>query len=243
MRSDSPGKPLLIVLAGNTFPQISSTAGDFDDWIAAGLDNPPSQLRIDAREASTLPPPATLAGVVISGSHAMVTDRQPWSERLAAWLRTCVEARTPVLGICYGHQLLAHALGGRVGYRPGGLEIGTHDVTLTPAAAEDALFGTTPPAFPAQLVHAQAVLELPPGATLLASSAEEPCQAMRVGSRAWGVQFHPEFSAEAMRGYIRCKAEALIAQRRDPSALLTAVRETPEAANLLRRFAAEVARA
>ncbi|WP_415248078.1 glutamine amidotransferase-related protein [Thauera sp.] len=50
----------------------------------------------------------------------MVSDHADWSERLGQWLKTCVDAEVPVLGICYGHQLLAHALGGRVRLPSGG---------------------------------------------------------------------------------------------------------------------------
>jgi len=234
MRSSADSnKPLLIALAGRTYPQISRTAGEFVDWIAAGLGDPDSHLRIDAQAATALPPPTSLAGVVVSGSPAMVTDREPWSERLAAWLRDCVTAQVPVLGICYGHQLLAHAMGGRVDYRPDGLEIGTHPVELARAAADDALFAAAPPTFPAHFVHSQSVRELPPGATLLAGNAQEPHQAFRVGACAWGVQFHPEFSADVMRGYIHCRIE----RQEEAAALLAAVRVTPEAASLLSRFA------
>jgi GMP synthase (glutamine-hydrolysing) len=170
--------------------------------------------------------------VVVSGSHAMVTDREPWSERLAAWLQRCVAQHTPVLGICYGHQLLAHALGGEVGLLAGGPEVGTQTVSLTADAAQDPLLAGLPAQLDAQLVHYQSVRRLPQGAVLLASSAMEPHQAFRVGDCAWGVQFHPEFSAEAMRGYLACMPDLP-----DPAALLAQVRNTEVAALVLRRFA------
>lgn len=232
----SPG-PLLIIQTGNTFAEVRNNKGDFADWIAAGLASTQPCLRLDAHTGATLPPPSSLAGVVISGSHAMVTDREEWSERLAAWLKNCVAEGIPVLGICYGHQLLAHALGGQVGYREQGIEIGTHTLTLAPDAADDALFQQMPPTFPAHLVHSQSVLALPPGATLLASSAAEPHQAFVLGNCAWGVQFHPEFSADVMRSYIQQKSAGLAKQQQDPDALLAAVQHTPHAASLLQRFA------
>src|SRR5690606_32266521 len=84
-------RPLLIVSAGNAFEEIRSKEGDFDDWIAAGLGNDRPLLRIDARDDEAgFPAPGSLAGVVVTGSHAMVTDHAPWSERLAGWLRECV---------------------------------------------------------------------------------------------------------------------------------------------------------
>ena len=233
-------KPLLIIQAGSTFSSISKTQGDFADWIAAGLGNPPNQMRINAWDVSVFPAPSTLAGVVISGSHAMVTDHEDWSEGLAVWLKNCVAENTPVLGICYGHQLLAYAMGGEVGYRAQGIELGTRSVSVTEHAAEDALFKNLPTQFPAQLVHSQSVLTLPPAATLLASSTDEPHQAFRIGNCAWGVQFHPEFSAHSMRGYIQQKADYLIEQQQNPEALSAAVEDTPQASALLQWFAREI---
>ena len=228
-------RPLLIVAAGHTFPDIRAQQGDFDDWIAQGLGPALPQRRIDAPlSATALPDPATLAGVVVSGSHAMVSHREPWSEELGQWMRRCVEAGVPVLGICYGHQLLAHAFGGQVDDLPGGPEVGTHAIRLAPAAREDALLADLPAQFPAQLVHYQSVLRLPDQAVLLAGSAMEPHQAFRVGGCGWGGQFHPEFSAQAMRGYL-----AHVNATRDASSPLDgAVEATPEAASVLGRFAA-----
>lgn len=228
-------KPLLIVAAGKTFADIREAQGDFDDWIAAGLGDALPLLRIDAQqEAAALPDPSELSAVVVSGSHAMVSHREPWSEQLALWMRRCVEAQVPVLGICYGHQLLAHAFGGHVDNLPGGPEVGTHTVRLTAEAGQDALLAGLPGQFPAQLVHYQSVLRLPEGAVPLARSDMEPHQAFRVGSCGWGVQFHPEFSVEAMRGYL-----AHVNATRDATSQLDGTAaSTPHAASLLGRFAA-----
>ena len=223
-------KPILIAVTGEPHPEIrhsKDSAGDFSDWIAAGLGPSTPHRCLDARTSPALPNPVDIAGVVVTGSHAMVSERAAWSERLGQWLKRCVDAEVPVLGICYGHQLLAHALGGRVGDHPAGLEIGTHAVELTPAARQDPLFAALPESFPAQFVHRQSALELPPGATRLARNAHEPHQAFRIGKCAWGVQFHPEFSATAMQGYL---------DRLTPASGTTA-HPTPEAASLLARFA------
>lgn len=230
-------KPILILLAGKTFPDISKTEGDFDDWIARGLGDQHPLLRMDAREAVMLPAPSELAGVVISGSHAMVTDRLPWSEQAAHWLKQCVDAQLPVLGICYGHQLLAHACGGIVDYHPDGIEIGTRFIHLSGNADQDLLFSDLPVKFPAQLVHSQSVRKLPDNAVLLASGEHEKHQAFRIGKHAWGVQFHPEFSAQAMRGYIQQMEKTLIEKNCDVIALSHGVEETPDAGKLLNRFA------
>lgn len=225
-------RPILMVAAGKTFPDLGRQEGDFSDWIDRGLGNGVAVQHVDAREAMAYPDPGELAGVVVSGSHDMVSDRQPWSERLGQWMKRCVEAEVPVLGICYGHQLLAHAMGGHVGHLPAGPEVGTKAIRLNEQAREDELLGGLPESFPAQLVHYQSALSLPPGAVLLASSDAEPHQAFRIGKRGWGVQFHPEFSPTAMRGYIERMENSL----GDVSPLLTEVRPSPAAASILRRF-------
>jgi len=239
--SATPGaeRPILVVAAGQTFEELSRAEGDFPDWIARGLGDGVPLRHADAREAPDYPDPRTLGGVVVSGSHAMVSDRAPWSEHLAGWLKDCVAAELPVLGICFGHQLLAHALGGEVDRLPEGPEVGTREVRLGPEAGDDALLGALPARFPAQLIHYQSVRRLPAGAVPLARSDIESHQAFRVGRRAWGVQFHPEFSATAMRGYLeRLKGEL----GEEAARRLDEVGPTPQAAQVLRRFA-EVVRA
>lgn len=226
-------KPIVIVSAGQPLPAILSRHGDFSDWIAAGLGAALPLTVVDARAAPPFVPADEVAGVVVTGSQSMVTDREGWSERLAVWLCELVRVEVPLLGICYGHQLLAQAAGGEVGYRPDGLAVGTDTVQLTRDAAQDALLSGLPGRFPAAFVHRQSVLRLPPGACLLAGHEREPHQIFRVGRCAWGVQFHPEFSAAVVRDYIAQLAPDAGVTSSPPGAS-----ETPEAAALLARFAA-----
>ena len=174
---------------------------------------------------------------MITGSHDMVTDALPWIADTAAWIRRAVDAGLPLLGICFGHQLMADALGGRADYHPGGVEIGTADITRTRASAEDPLFRGLPEVFPGHVTHSQTALKLPEGATLLATGSHDPHQAFRVGSSAWGVQFHPEFDAPAIREYIARREAELAASGRDVAAIRATVRDTPHSASLLKRFA------
>ena len=100
------------------------------------------------------------------------------------------------------------------------------------------LFGGLSGSFAAHATHLQTVLEPPPAATVLARSAHDACQAFRWGDSAWGVQFHPEFSAAHMRGYVDARREALLAEGRDPRAMSRTITATPLARGLLRRFVA-----
>jgi GMP synthase (glutamine-hydrolysing) len=227
--------PFLILETGRPVDSMRRHRG-FAHWIrvAAGL-GADDAVAIDAQR-EPLPRREGYAGVIVSGSAAMVTDRAGWSEASAAWLRDAAHAGLPLLGICYGHQLIAHALGGEVGDHPGGREIGTVDLELHPPAAQDPLFAGLPSRMAVQTTHLQTVLRAPEGATVLARSAHDACQAFRWGERVWGVQFHPEFSATHMRGYVHARRVALAREGRCAKALTREVGATPHARRLLRRF-------
>lgn len=226
-------KPLLIFKVGTTFDSLRGSYDDFEDWIIRGLGEYAEPVKVlDPRTDPCFPDPQNIAGAIITGSHSMVSDREPWSEALATWLQTALACELPILGICYGHQLLAHASGGRVDYHPDGLEIGTVDVSLCEAAASDPLFTDLPNAFAAHATHKQSVLTLPEAAVLLGFNAFEPHHAFRIGGFAWGVQFHPEFSPIAMRHYVEQRCEDPVQRQ----ALLSEIRDTPESADLLKRF-------
>ncbi|MGN6707519.1 MAG: glutamine amidotransferase [Rhodanobacter sp.] len=231
-------KPVLIIRTGRAPDSIRARHGDFPHWfrVAAGLH--PERLRIvDVAAGETLPAAAEVAGAIVTGSAAMVTEKLPWSEATAGWIRDAMDAEVPLFGVCYGHQLMTHALGGRVDYLPGGREIGTQMIEVTADQAHDPLGGSLPARFRAHTTHEQSVLEPPAGAQVLASSARDPHQLLRYGSKAISVQFHPEFNADVMRAYIRRKHHDLHREGADPARIYGTVSATPVARRLLRRFA------
>lgn len=233
---------LIIVKTGSTFTAIRQQHGDFEHWIAEAVAHAAPQLPLrvlDVTGEPELPALDKIAGIIITGSNAMVSERAAWSQRLVPWLQLLHRAGKPMLGICFGHQLLAHALGGRVDYHPQGIEIGSHTIELNEQAQSDPLFKSLPASFPAQLVHRQSALALPPQAVVLASSAHEAHQAFRL-QNTWGVQFHPEFSSAAMAAYVHCMQQDLQADNIDCQRLLEKIEETPASASLLARFAALV---
>ncbi len=230
---------ILIIKTGDTFADLIGSFGDFEDWIRRGLGVGEAQVReVNAPAFEPLAEPGTFSGAVIAGSHAMVTQNLDWSLRVEAWLVPVVAAGIPVLGICYGHQLLAKALGGKVDFHPDGLEIGTIPITLTAEALSDPLLQGLPQVFKAHTCHSQTVLTLPPGGVILAENTHDPHHAFRVGHAAWGVQFHPEYSPDIMAGYVRNMSPVIQAMSHDPAKIQTQVTDTPEAAQVLTRFAA-----
>jgi GMP synthase (glutamine-hydrolysing) len=229
--------PLLLIQTGEAPDALHARFGGFADWFRDAMRLQAGQMRVvRVDQGEMLPDPRDVPGAVITGSAAMVTERADWSERTAGWIRAAMAAETPLFGVCYGHQLMTHALGGTVGWLPAGREIGTEAITRL---SQDAAPGLRelPSSFPAQTTHRQSVLERPPGAEVLARSQRDPHQLLRYAPNALSSQFHPEFTPDFMRAYIDARADALREEGSDPDALRAGVRETEAARSILERFA------
>lgn len=235
-------QPFLILETGQPVASMRRHGG-FPHWIrvAAGLARDEAVV-VDVERGGALPSREGFGGVIVTGSAAMVTERHDWSEASAAWLREAAHAGLPLFGICYGHQLIAHALGGEVGWHPQGREMGTVEIERLAPSNDDPLFAGLPGRFAAQATHRQSVLRAPEGAAVLAKSEHDACHAFRWGRAVWGVQFHPEFSATHMRGYVRARCEALRGEGLCPYATEAGVSATPHARRVLRRFVRHVRR-
>jgi len=228
---------LLVLRTGDAVPEVASRRGTFLRWIQDGVGDVWDRQwhEHDARSDEALPDPVSFAGIVVTGSAASVTERAPWMLRAEDFLRTAVAADVPVLGICFGHQLLAQALGGSVARNPLGREIGTVKLEATEHAVADPLFDGLPPSFSVNVSHVDTVERLPPGSTVLSSTSGERHAAFRVG-RAWGVQFHPEFDGDVMRGYALARREAIESEGLPWERIHGEAQDAPHAVALLRNF-------
>lgn len=165
-------------------------------------------------------PTAYDALVVMGGPQQAYDDGSaPWLRATKDLLRAAVRERVPTLGICLGAQLMAEALGGRVERGAEGVEAGARLVAKRDASWDDELFADVP--FTPTVVqwHEDAIVELPPGAVLLASSPKYAHQAFRVGDRAWALQFHVETPPEMVRQWGADYGDAVRAGGQDPVAL------------------------
>jgi len=142
------------------------------------------------RPAAPAPSIASYDGLIFLGGPMSANHALPFLDLERQLISQAIAARQPILGICLGSQLIARALGAAVHRNPV-KEIGWFDVCFTPAASGDPLFSSL--ATPQSIFHWHSdTWDLPPGATLLASSDACPNQAFRAGSLIYGFQFHLE---------------------------------------------------
>lgn len=187
------------------------------DWNSVNLGGSPVELYI--RFLEQVQPPFTYQGFdvatgefpaspevcdayLITGSPRGVYDPDPWIAHLGEFLRAAYREGRKLVGICFGHQILAHALGGHAAKsgKGWGLGLKTFDVYAAPA-------WMTPPAARCALnfVHQDQVMRLPPEAELLGGNDFCPHLFFVIGDQVLGIQGHPEFDADFMRSLIRAR--------------------------------------
>ncbi|WP_039056844.1 glutamine amidotransferase [Enterobacter sp. Bisph1] len=234
-------KTLIIIQVGDAPEPLREAHGDVPHWFCQAIGCSTDDVEVvRVFEGEALPAPDARRAAIITGSWAMVSDRLPWSEKTAAWIREAMAIEMPLFGVCYGHQLISWALGGDVEYHPQGREAGTKTVYLNSAAANDPLLSHLTESFPAHLTHRQTVTRLPQGAAVLASSDHDNHQIVRYGSRAISVQFHPEMTPEIARDLLRLNRANIVKEGTDADSLVAGVLPAPGAAEILRRFVREV---
>jgi GMP synthase (glutamine-hydrolysing) len=167
------------------------------------------------------------AFVVLGGPMGANDDGTvPWLRSVKTALSNAVASEVPTLGLCLGAQLLAVAEGGTVEKAPGGPELGLCSVRLGDEAASDALFSGMARDVDVVQWHWDHIAALPSGAVNLASTPDVPHQAFRVGTRAWGLQFHPEVTLPLVAQWAQDDRDGVQAAGLEPTALVGAVAES-----------------
>lgn len=215
-----------ILKPGSTFADMILRFGDYDAWFCRALGKT-VETSVHSPD-DRLPELDSADAWIITGARSSVLDDDVRVDRLLEWIRGVVLEEIPLLGVCYGHQAVAAALGGRVERHPGGWELGTVGIELTEAGRTDPLFAGFPARFQVQTTHEDQVLEAPPGATLLAGNEHSPIQALAIGPACRTVQFHPEVDALIARDFVN--------RRRHLIDRAPAVAETPLGGRVLANF-------
>lgn len=149
---------------------------------------------------------------ICTGSRYSVYDKHAWIDALFAFVRRIEKSRTPFAGICFGHQVLAQALGGEVAKAKQGwavgvlpLEILEHEPWMDPGK----------PVVRIQHMHQDQVQRLPQGSVLLGRSPHCEVGMFRVGETMLGIEGHPEFTPEFTEALIRARRERIGAEKSD----------------------------
>ncbi|MGH7544131.1 MAG: glutamine amidotransferase-related protein [Gemmatimonadota bacterium] len=216
-----------ILKPGSTFADMIVRFGDYDAWFSSELESAGLRTLVHGPDGR-LPDLAEADAWIVTGARSSVLGGDEKVERLLGWIREAVEREVPLLGVCYGHQAAAAALGGRVERHPAGWELGTVEVELTDEGRTDPLFEGFPTRFLVQTTHEDQVVALPTGAALLARNDHTACQALAIGGSCRTVQFHPEVG--------RAIAEDFVARRRHLLDRPAIVDDAPLAGRVIENF-------
>ncbi|MDR3518833.1 MAG: type 1 glutamine amidotransferase [Azospirillaceae bacterium] len=202
-----------ILEAGRPADKLIGQHGSFTDMLSRllrGADPSLSFTSYAVRDHDFPTGPTACDGWVITGSAHSAYEDLPWIRRLEVFLRDSVAIGIPVVGICFGHQILAQALGGTVEKSERGWGLGLHDYALVTRPPWMDGFADDRISLPA--IHQDQVVALPPDATVIAGSAFCPYAALAYGDRALSFQAHPEFDLAFEADLIR----SLSGSRLDP---------------------------
>ncbi|MEO0912309.1 MAG: type 1 glutamine amidotransferase [Pseudomonadota bacterium] len=214
-----------VLKTGNVNAALAPEHGEYPDMFAAllgAVDPALSFFTVDV-VGGEMPGAVDAAdGWIVTGSRHGAYDDLPWIAPLKEFLRAAVAARVPVIGVCFGHQVLAEALGGRVEKFDGGWALG---VEAYESVASPGWMGALAEGWRGHAVHQDQVVALPPEATVLARSPFCAYAALAYGDPerpgAISVQPHPEFSADFVGGLIDARLGRIVEEDRVDAARAT----------------------
>jgi GMP synthase-like glutamine amidotransferase len=198
-----------ILVCDHVLPEFRHVAGDYPDMFSR-LFAPFPDVELVFYDLTQGEVPASLAecdGWVTTGSKRSVHDDEEWIDAFAELVRRAREERAPLVGICFGHQMMAHALGGEVRRSERGWGVGAKRVALVERRA---WMGDGPDTFILLNSHADQVEVPPPGAEVLGGNEHCPVSIMTVGDTMVGIQGHPEFVPEYSRALMEARRGTII---------------------------------
>jgi GMP synthase-like glutamine amidotransferase len=182
-----------LLLVGHVAATSTHIAGDYPELFASLLGPDVELVRFDLDHDRFPDSGHECDGWLLSPSRCSVYDAHPWITSAEDLLRDLVATERPYVGICFGHQLVAQALGAPVARAADGWQVGVHDYEIT---APQPWMRPSPSSVALIASHEDQVTEVPADATVFARSAGCPIAGLTIGDRAWTLQPHPEFVPE-----------------------------------------------
>ena len=200
-------RKISIIINGPGIAEVKSLYGQASDWVQKVLRSYSDlEVRVvKGYEMEELDPNDDSAWIITGSAHS-VYDDFPWIDHLRNKLKEAKETRIPVLGICFGHQLIADTFGGEVELNKKGWEIGSCRVNLLQASESCSLFSSFSDSIDVYQSHQDVVTRIPEDATLLAEN-DMGIQSFVYDNIFYGVQFHPEFTKDVMEKYLKIRYE------------------------------------
>jgi GMP synthase-like glutamine amidotransferase len=200
-----------LLVVGHVDEKSRHIAGDYPELFDALLGPVGIEVVPYAAEHGQLP--ASLDecdGWIMGPSRLSVYDDEPWIADVEDLIRDAIARERPFVGICFGHQLLAQALGGRVERAPAGWGVGVHSYDVV-----EHLPAMSPPLDRFALIasHQDQVVAVPDDARVIATSDFCPVAGLAVGDRVWTIQPHPEFVPSLADHLLAGRVELIGAER------------------------------
>ena len=175
------------------------------------------------------------------GSFAVSKGDLPHWQELLEVVRAAAAQNLPIFGICFGAQILAEALGGKVEYRPEDQEMGSYQVCLTPEGQADPVFSQLPDCFNTQQGHKDFITKAPDGAVVLARSEASPIQAFALPEQSiYATQFHAELDMDSFKERLDYYKALYVEDREVLQRIHDGLKPSPEASGLLQLFMSHV---
>ena len=200
-------KEILILDCGPSFTDVSKHYGVAPEWIMRSLKGKDCSFTwVKAYKGDKFHSIDSDAWIITGSPHS-VYEEYDWMLDIEEGLRNMQTSPKPVLGICFGHQLIAKSFGGEVKLNPKGWELGAYPVQFTKFGKESQLFSGMDDNAIVYESHQDTVTVLPKNAVELARN-NKGNQAFKIHDNFYGVQFHPEFSWQVINMYVSIRSDA-----------------------------------